>query len=348
VSDVTDADRIADLQTVLRRIPFFHGGPRGLKVGDYILPPSLTGAPWWPRWRTGEDGSEHCTYGDTPPTMITFTPVPSVAAVFATLRRGQFYLVQPLDRIDVDPDAWTRRPFALADPERTRDAGEPSFCASSARILGVYDVCAGDHIRAVTLSHSITQWPRVASEPDHTRPPRRRAPARDTGATLEHLEELINEIAWWHGGVAGLHPGDRVLPADQIDEPYLFGQTRHADRVDADCVYITPWAYTASAYALLRERLTGASTALYRVRPGRIWHQAREQRNAWHTHPEARCDYATVASEVPIREDARVLASWARLCREFLDFTDPALGSPVAIRPDLLRGCYGTVLLARP
>lgn len=80
----------------------YHGGPPGLKVGQRILPPNITGAP-----STASYGaSEVCN-----PNKVYVTPDPLAAALFASMHPsgdGRVYKVKTVGQVTYDPDCSER------------------------------------------------------------------------------------------------------------------------------------------------------------------------------------------------------------------------------------------------
>jgi hypothetical protein len=77
---------------------YFHGGPAGLRVGEYILPPSKTGA------RSNADyGAEGVCRRD----RVYLTSRMDAALIFGSMapsNKGAVYEVHPMGTIEYDPD----------------------------------------------------------------------------------------------------------------------------------------------------------------------------------------------------------------------------------------------------
>ena len=76
----------------------YHGGPPGLKVGNRILPASRTGV---------VSSSEFGAEGIHNPDKVYVTPLPSAAAMFASLQPsgdGRVYRVETEGPVEYDPD----------------------------------------------------------------------------------------------------------------------------------------------------------------------------------------------------------------------------------------------------
>lgn len=74
---------------------YFHGGRPGMSRGQYVLPPSITGAKGLAAY--GNHIAERC--------RIYVTPDYTAAAMYAaSLPKGEIYLVEPLGELKADPD----------------------------------------------------------------------------------------------------------------------------------------------------------------------------------------------------------------------------------------------------
>ncbi|MEN6549384.1 MAG: hypothetical protein ABFE07_25340 [Armatimonadia bacterium] len=75
---------------------YFHGGVRGLRVGDYLLPPDSTGA---------RSCSEFGGAGVHRNDRVYITPSPEAALLYAAGQdRGVVYQCMPVGDIEPDPD----------------------------------------------------------------------------------------------------------------------------------------------------------------------------------------------------------------------------------------------------
>jgi rifampin ADP-ribosylating transferase len=78
---------------------FFHGGPRGLRVGEYILPPSETGNRGLHDYGTGKVARFDRVYLTSNSLAARF-----FAALYPTSRGGCVYEVEPAGELVDDPD----------------------------------------------------------------------------------------------------------------------------------------------------------------------------------------------------------------------------------------------------
>lgn len=77
---------------------YFHGGPPGLKVGDFILPPCETGV---------KSCADYGARGACRTDRIYLTSDIVAAIMFGSLhpsKKGMVYEVQPADLVEHDPD----------------------------------------------------------------------------------------------------------------------------------------------------------------------------------------------------------------------------------------------------
>lgn len=80
-------------------IKYFHGGPRGLKAGDYLLPPKDTGA---------RHCSEFGAAGVHRTDRVYVTPEYNGALLFASGHdKGVVYQCEPVGTLEPDPDCNT-------------------------------------------------------------------------------------------------------------------------------------------------------------------------------------------------------------------------------------------------
>lgn len=92
---------------------YYHGGPAGRSVGDYILPPSETGAP---------SCSSYGASGIHRRDRVYLTTEPHAALLFACGSvdgRGAVYMVEPEGDVEPDPD-WLGPPGASVQCARAR------------------------------------------------------------------------------------------------------------------------------------------------------------------------------------------------------------------------------------
>jgi hypothetical protein len=100
---VTDASKQGNANPVTR---YFHGGNRGLKVGDYILPASATR-----RASASDFGAEKTHQKD----RVYVSTNPSHAQFFASASRDPVvYEVEPEGELEPDPDCRTGVSFACS------------------------------------------------------------------------------------------------------------------------------------------------------------------------------------------------------------------------------------------
>lgn len=77
---------------------YYHGGFGGLRVGDRVLPPAVTGAS-----STADHGAEGVCRRD----RVYLATEETAAALFAALHpsgRGKIYQVEPVGELEPDPD----------------------------------------------------------------------------------------------------------------------------------------------------------------------------------------------------------------------------------------------------
>lgn len=74
---------------------YFHGGRQGMKKGQYILPPAITGVP-----SSAVYGNHLC---DKNQVYVT-TEYAAAAMYAAVLHKGEVYEVQPVGEMVEDPD----------------------------------------------------------------------------------------------------------------------------------------------------------------------------------------------------------------------------------------------------
>ena len=90
---------------------YFHGGNRGLKVGDYISPPSVTGSA-----SASDFGAQSVHRKD----RVYFTTNKTSAQLFASGNREPIvYEVEPEGEIEPDPDCKSGDLFASAKAKIT-------------------------------------------------------------------------------------------------------------------------------------------------------------------------------------------------------------------------------------
>lgn len=76
-------------------VKFHHGGRPGMKKGQFILPPSVTGAR-----STAEFGNYQCDQS-----RVYVTTAYAAAALYAGgVRKGEIYEVMPIGELHQDPD----------------------------------------------------------------------------------------------------------------------------------------------------------------------------------------------------------------------------------------------------
>lgn len=112
------ADRVERLER------YYHGGTRGLRVGDFLLPPDETGNETsLSRYVKAIDPEK----GRTDRVFVT-TSIKAARLYAAQLPHGAVYKVEPVGEIEEDPDY-------------TPDEGEAqiSFMCEKARIIKVVD-----------------------------------------------------------------------------------------------------------------------------------------------------------------------------------------------------------------
>ncbi len=84
-------------------VKFYHGGPPGLRVGDRILPPSVTGVPSCKSFGAAAGLDTSVIRTD----RVYLTSHPVAARMFAGMHpsyRGCVYQVTPEGQVDPDPD----------------------------------------------------------------------------------------------------------------------------------------------------------------------------------------------------------------------------------------------------
>lgn len=80
---------------------YFHGGVSGLQVGDFILPPDLTGT----EQRLSAYAAPDAKHGHRTD-RVYVTPTQNVARFFAAVYPdGAIYRVEPVGDLEPDPDA---------------------------------------------------------------------------------------------------------------------------------------------------------------------------------------------------------------------------------------------------
>lgn len=86
----------------LWQLPMWHGGAKGRKVGDLLLPPDQTGVTPLATW--GEDAGLDVTHVRTDRVFLTVSS--DTAIMYAAMHPGPavVYRVQPLGEIEPDPD----------------------------------------------------------------------------------------------------------------------------------------------------------------------------------------------------------------------------------------------------
>ena len=101
--------------TVEQAIHYWHGGQRGLSVGDYILPPARTGAPATSDYAKRIAGGEVMRAD-----RVYITTDPDAALMFAAMHPsgGTVYRVDPVGELVHDPDCDT--PGLSFECERAR------------------------------------------------------------------------------------------------------------------------------------------------------------------------------------------------------------------------------------
>lgn len=97
---------VAGEHTASTRAAYWHGGAPGLKVGGYILPPSVTGTRFTLSAYVGEEASR----AGYQPTRVYLSSEREVAEVFAAMHPecGWVYRVVPEGQLEQDPDDTTR------------------------------------------------------------------------------------------------------------------------------------------------------------------------------------------------------------------------------------------------
>ena len=81
---------------------YYHGGVCGLKIGDWILPPSITGTD-----RTLVHYVDAATMGDEhvrPDKVYVTTALRAARAFAGCLPNGTLYEVEPEGELEIDPD----------------------------------------------------------------------------------------------------------------------------------------------------------------------------------------------------------------------------------------------------
>ena len=92
---------------------YYHGGKGGLRVGMFILPPSITGAR-----STSDYGIKVCRRD-----RIYITTSDKAALIFGALHRsgeGCAYIVEPVGEVSPDPDCDPSTEFESFECERAR------------------------------------------------------------------------------------------------------------------------------------------------------------------------------------------------------------------------------------
>lgn len=84
--------------------PLYHGGVGGLKAGDYILPPNITNYQHSSLMMI-QAGAATDPDGRVRGDRVYVTDRLGVATLFAAVRSGAVYLVEPEGQLELDPDA---------------------------------------------------------------------------------------------------------------------------------------------------------------------------------------------------------------------------------------------------
>jgi hypothetical protein len=117
---------------------YWHGGFGGLRVGDLVRPPALTGAP-----TLADYGAAAVCRRD----RVYVTTEKEAAAIYAAMHpsgRGKVYEVEPLGELVADPDC---------------DEAGLSYEVEEARVVRVFTLARADREQIVRAMLYDPRWP---------------------------------------------------------------------------------------------------------------------------------------------------------------------------------------------